>query len=102
MIGSGEGDSVTPAALALAASLVRLAEAVGELRQAQQHAAQAAAARQAAERLYAAFGRAKADAAALRLASQARQAGDLPKPGDAARLDFPVPARRRTARDWGR
>ena len=88
MIGSGEGDSVTPA---LAASLVRLAEAVGELRQAQQHAAQAAAARQAAERLYAAFGRAKADAAALRLASQARQAGDLPKPGNAARLDFPFP-----------
>jgi hypothetical protein len=78
-----------PAALTLAASLVRLAKAVGELRQAQQHAAQAAAARKAAEGLYAALSGARAGVAALKPASQARQAQTVPKPGDAARLDFP-------------
>ena len=88
---SAEEESAMPAALTLAASLVRLAKAVGELRQAQQHAAQAAAARKAAEGLYTALSRARAGAAALKPASQARQAQAVPKPGDAARLDFPFP-----------
>ena len=68
MIG-GEEDSAMPAALTLAASLVRLAKAVSELRQAQQHAAQAAAARKAAEGLYAALSRSRAGAAALGISS---------------------------------
>lgn len=59
--------------------------------QAQQHAAQAAAARKAAEGLYTALSRARAEAAALKPASQAWQAQAVPKPGDAARLDFPFP-----------
>ena len=88
---SAEEESAMPAALTLAASLVRLAKAVGELRQAQQHAAQAAAARKAAEGLYTALSQARAGAAALKPASQARQAQAVPKPGDAARLDFPFP-----------
>ncbi len=88
---SAEEESAMPAALTLAASLVRLAKAVGELRQAQQHAAQAAAARKAAEGLYTALSRARAEVAALKPASQARQAQAVPKPGDAARLDFPFP-----------
>jgi len=43
----------------LIASLVGLAVAVAELRQAQQHAAQAAAARQAAEHMHAAMAEAR-------------------------------------------
>jgi hypothetical protein len=88
---SAEEESAMPAAFTLAASLVRLAKAVGELRQAQQHAAQAAAARKAAEGLYTALSQARAGVAALKPASQARQAQAVPKPGDAARLDFPFP-----------
>ena len=69
MMGGSEEDSAMPAALTLAASLVRLAKAVGELRQAQQHAAQAAAARRTAEGLYAGFSQAKAATAALGISS---------------------------------
>src|SRR5450432_1698257 len=58
-------DGSMHAAVSLAASLVSLATAVGELRQAQQHAAQAAAARQAAEGLYARLSQTRAGAAAL-------------------------------------
>ena len=90
MAGSGEAGT-TPTALYLAASLVRLAGAVGELRQAQQRAAQAAAARKAAEGLHAALSRSRARAAALGIPTQARPAQAIRKPGDAARLDFPVP-----------
>ena len=78
---SGEEDSAMPAALTLADSLVRLAKAVSELRQAQRHAVQAAAARETTEGLYAAFSRARAGSATLKPASQARQ----------ARVDFPFP-----------
>ena len=94
MISSNEESSTTPAALTLAASLVRLAKAVGELRQAQQIAARAAAARRAAEGLYAALSWSRAGAAALGLPSrrqQAQQGTSARRPGDAARLDFPVP-----------
>ena len=90
MAGSSEAGT-TPTALHLAASLVRLAGAVVELRQAQQHAAQAAAARKAAEGLHAALSRSRAGAAALGVPTQARPAQTIRKPGDAARLDFPVP-----------
>ena len=62
LAGSSEGDT-TPTALHLAASLVRLAGAVGELRQAQQQAAQAAAARKAAEGLHVVLSRSRAGAA---------------------------------------
>jgi hypothetical protein len=58
-------DGAMPAAVTLAANLVRLATAVAELRQAQEHAAQAAAVRQAAEDLYASLSQTKAGAAAL-------------------------------------
>ena len=90
MAGSSEAGT-TPTALHLAASLVRLAGAVGELRQAQRHAAQAAAARKAAEGLHAALSRSRVGAAALGIPTQARPAQTIRKPGDAARLDFPVP-----------
>jgi len=90
MISSSEDGSTTPTALTLAASLVRLAKAVGELRQAQQLAAQAAAARETAERLYAALSRSRAGAAALGIPSPARQTQATRKPGDAARLDSPA------------
>ena len=45
VMAGGLGDASTREAIQLTASLVRLARAVGELRQAEQHAAQAAAAR---------------------------------------------------------
>jgi hypothetical protein len=90
MAGSSEAGSA-PTALHLAASLVRLAGAVGELRLAQQQAAQAAAARKAAEGLHAALSRSRAGAAALRIPTQTRPNQTIRKPGDAARLDFPVP-----------
>src|ERR1019366_3552566 len=81
-----------PAAVTLAADLVSLATAVGELRQAQEHAAQAAAARQAAEHLYARLRQTKA-AAALGRPVRPDQTRAARRPGDAARHDFPVPLR---------
>ena len=89
MMGGSEEDSAMPAAVTLAAGLVRLAEAVGELRQAQQHAAQAAAARSAAEGLYAALNRSRAGAAALGRPVPARHAQR--QPGERADHDFPMP-----------
>ncbi len=75
----------------LAANLVSLATAVGELRQAQQHAAQAAAARQAAEHLYASLSQTRAGAAALGIPVRPGQTRTARRPGDAARHDFPMP-----------
>jgi hypothetical protein len=48
-------------------------------------------ARRAAEGLHAALSRSRAGAAALGIPTQARPAQTIRKPGDAARLDFPVP-----------
>ena len=89
----GDTDGSMHAAVSLAASLVSLATAVGELRQAQQHAAQAAAARQAAERLYARLSQTRAGAAALGMPVRPGQARAARTPGDAARHDFPMPLR---------
>jgi hypothetical protein len=73
---------------------VSLAAAVAELRQAQQYAAQAAAARQAAQRLYASLSQTRAGAAALaRSEDRPEQTRAARRPGDAARHDFPVPLR---------
>ena len=88
LTGHATGDS-TLTAIALVANLVALAAAVAELRQAQQHAAQAAAARNAAERMREALVGAGASvpwpgqAARPQRTQSARQA-------DAARLDFPM------------
>jgi hypothetical protein len=82
-----------PAAVALAADLVSLATAVAELRQAQEHAAQATAARQAAEHLYASLSQTKAGAAALGRPVRPDQTRAARRPGDAARHDFPIPLR---------
>jgi hypothetical protein len=86
-------DGAMPEAVTLAARLVRLATAVAELRQAQQHAAQAAAARQAAERLSARLSQTKAGAAALARPDRPERTRAARRPGDIARLDFPVPLR---------
>ena len=80
------------APLVLIAKLAALAEAVAELRQSQQHAAQAAAALRAAERLHAAAR--PAPAAQPRAASPQPQ--PAPQPSSAAQLaalSFPKPAR---------
>jgi hypothetical protein len=83
---SGDG---TVLAGALIANLVGLAVAVAELRQAQQHAAQAAAARKAAEHMHAAMAQARSSVtwpgqtARPQRPRSARQA-------DAAREDFPM------------
>ena len=86
-------DGAMPGALNLAADLVSLAAAVGELRQAQEHAEQAAAARQAAEHLYASLSQTKAGAAALGRPVRPDQTRAARRPGDAARHDFPLPPR---------
>jgi hypothetical protein len=86
-------DGTMPEAVTLAARLVSLATAVAELRQAQQHAAQAAAARQAAERLYARLSQTRAGAAALARSDRPEQTRAARRPGDTARHDFPVPLR---------
>ncbi len=80
------------APLVLIAKLAALAEAVAELRQSQQHAAQATAALRAAERLHAAAR--PAPAAQPRAASPQPQ--PAPQPSSAAQLaavSFPKPAR---------
>jgi hypothetical protein len=83
----GESSGETPlTAVALAANLVALAVAVAELRQAQRHGTQAAAARTAAEHLNAA-------ARQMRTAvqAQAAQAARSSNAAYAASHDFPVP-----------
>ena len=89
----GPGDGGTRGAVQLTASLVRLARAVGELRQAEQHAAQAAAARQAAERLYASLSQARGGAPAPDGPQQPQQSRTARRPRDIASLDFPAPPR---------
>jgi hypothetical protein len=91
LAGNLTGDT-TLTGIALVAQLVALAAAVAELRQAQQHAAQATAARAAAGQLHAAVTEAKSRAArfgSVRLQPSARATG-APR---AARLDFPVPVK---------
>jgi len=80
LVGNISGDC-SLAVAALLASLLDLAVAVTELRQAQQHAAQTAAARKAAEHLHCAQTRARSE-----------DAGRATAPA-AARSDFPVPLR---------
>ena len=80
MTGTTPGDG-TGEAGALVANLVRLLEAVHGLRKAQAHAAQAAAARQAAEELHAAFSQARGMTPHPGLV-QARHPGPVP-PGEA-------------------
>jgi hypothetical protein len=81
LAGDLSGDSIVLAG-ALMASLVGLAVAVAELRQAQQHAAQAAAAWKAAEHMHTAMTRVRSTA---------------PWPGQTARLQRPGPARQADA-----
>jgi hypothetical protein len=88
----GETDGAMPAAVILAANLVSLATAVAGLRQAQEHAAQAAAARQAAEHLYARLSQTKAGAAALGKPVRPDQTRAA-ETGRAVRHDFPMPLR---------
>ena len=73
----------------LIASLIDLAAAVAELRQAQQHAAQAAAARAAAEQLRKAYA-----AAASGLRSRAAPQSGAAQPGQARRASAPASVRR--------
>jgi hypothetical protein len=91
LVGNISGDC-SLAVAALLASLLDLAVAVTELRQAQQHAAQAAAARKAAEHLHCAQTRARSRAAQAGWAARPEHAGRATAPA-AARSDFPVPLR---------
>ncbi len=80
----------TLAFVVLIANLVALAAAVADLRQAQQHAAQAAAARQAAQHLRA--GLAQARSQVLRPAPpERRERARRANSANAARGDFPMP-----------
>jgi hypothetical protein len=65
---------------------------VTELRQAQQHAAQAAAARRAAEHLHCAHTRARSRTGQAGWAARSEHAGRATAPAS-ARSDFPVPLR---------
>jgi hypothetical protein len=91
LVGNISGDS-TLAVAALLASLLDLAAAVTELRQAQQYAAQAAAARRAAEHLHCAHTRARSRAAQASWAARPGHTGRATAPAT-ARSDFPVPLR---------
>ena len=91
LVGNISGDG-TLAVAALLASLLDLAAAVTELRRAQQHAAQAAAARRAAEHLHCAYTRARSRAAQPGWAARPEHAGRATAPA-AARNDFPGPFR---------
>jgi hypothetical protein len=83
---TGETTLVTAA---LIANLVALAVAVGQLREAQQHAAQAAAARDAASQLHAVYVRSRSPGSRRTLAEH-RQRNRPQTAADAARGDFPV------------
>ena len=91
LVGNVSGDG-TVAVAALVASLLDLAAAVTELRQAQQHAARAAAARRAAEHLHCAHTRARSRAAQPGWAARPERTSRATAPA-AARNDFPVPLR---------
>ena len=85
MTGDSGGDGMGQAG-SLARNLVSLVDAVAELRVAQAHAAQTAAARQAAEQLYAAFGRARD-----RVPPAGGARAPVARPGSRADAEFPVP-----------
>ncbi|HEY5990760.1 MAG TPA: hypothetical protein VIV12_30845, partial [Streptosporangiaceae bacterium] len=85
-------DDTTLAMAALVANLVALAAAVGELRQAQQHAAQAAAARSATRHLHTAMTQARSRAARLTPAHSSRRRRTA-NAAETARRDFPAPLR---------
>jgi hypothetical protein len=88
MTGHAAGQGTGPAG-ALAVNLIALTEAVAGLREAQAHAAQAAAARRAAEQLHAAFTQARQQVPRL---GQGR--GQVARPGwpaGRAEDDFPLP-----------
>jgi hypothetical protein len=91
LVGNISGDG-TLAVATLLASLLDMAAAVTELRQAQQHAEQAAAARRAAEHLHCAHTRARSRAAQPGWAARPEHAGRATAPA-AARNDFPGPFR---------
>jgi hypothetical protein len=85
MTGGTAGDG-TGQAHALVTNLAALADAVAGLRDAQEHAAQAAAAREAAEQLHAAFTQARE-----RTPHPGRARTRPARPGGRAQADFPVP-----------
>jgi len=85
-------DDTTLAMAALVANLVALAAAVAELRQAQQHAAQAAAARSAAGHLHTAMTQARSRAARL-VRTHASRPRRTASAAETARRDFPAPLR---------
>ena len=94
LVGNIGGDG-TLAVAALVASLLDLAAAVTELRQAQQHAAQAAAARRAAEHLHRAHTQARSRAAQPGWAARPEPASRATAPGRRAqRLPWALPSRR--------
>jgi hypothetical protein len=91
LVGNISGDG-TLAVATLVASLLDLAGAVIELRQAQQHAAQAAAARRAAEHMHCAHTWPRFRAAQPGWAARPEHSGRAAAPA-AARSDFPAPLR---------
>jgi hypothetical protein len=92
LIGNISGDD-TLAVATLVASLLDLADAVTELRQAQQHAAQAAAARRAAEYLHRAHAHARSRAAQPDWAAGRPERAGRATAAATARSDFPVSLR---------
>jgi hypothetical protein len=90
LAGRTTGDT-TLVTMALIANLVALAIAVAELREAQQHAAQAAAARTAVTHLHAAASQARQPVRQPRQA-ETRRSDRRPSAADLARSDFPMPA----------
>jgi hypothetical protein len=89
LAGQVTGDG-TLTAIALVANLVALVAAVAELRQAQQHAAQSAAAHAAARHLHAAMTQARSHPPRTVHAPRRSRASSV---ADTARRDFPVPPR---------
>ena len=81
-IAASISDDPTYAQIVLIARLAALAEAVADLRRAQRHAAQAAAARRAAERLH---------AARCTYRTQSRHRAKAQAPGERLSRDFPIP-----------
>jgi len=88
---AGNSGGVFPAD-ALMGSLAALTTAVSELRQAQRHAAQAAAARRSAEQLHAAIRTARTHACQAQPLQRPHQAPPASW-GDVASRDFPIPLR---------
>jgi hypothetical protein len=97
--GNITGES-TLASAALIANLVGLAVAVAELREAQQHAAQAAAARAAAEHLHAACVQGRS-AVPGQSHAEARRPRRSAAAADVGSRDFPIPIRAALAASVG-